>query len=82
MYDLSNKRDKLPDLKGQLSRLDRDLWAIPIIKTEDTSEEADKLKVVRAGERLWAYVRIHKWLNQTTEQGMVKKMVSIRNRNQ
>ena len=75
MYDLSNARHKLPDVKGELGRLNEDLWAIPISKTEDNSEAADKLKGVRGGEGVWAFVGIRKWFNQTTEQGMVNKRV-------
>ena len=78
MYDLSDNRPKFPDLKGKLSRLNEDLWAIQVAKT-DKSEVADKLKGVREGEGLWAYVRTHKWFNQTTEQGMVSKKVNIMN---
>ena len=53
MYELSNvSQARFPELKDKLGRLNEDLWAILIAKTEDKSEAADKLKGVREGEGL------------------------------
>ena len=51
MYGLSNThRDKLPDLKEKLSRLNEDRLPTLAAKIEDKSEAAHKLKGVKEGE--------------------------------
>ena len=48
-------------------------------KAKYKSDADDKVKSVKQGEGLWAYVRVHGWFNQTTEQGMINRRMGIMN---
>ena len=49
------------------------MWAVLIAKSGAKSNADDKIKGVAQGEGFWAYLRVHKWFNQTNEQGMISR---------
>ena len=65
--------NEYPGLETSLEDLTRDLWAILIAKSGSKSDADDKTKGVAQGEGFWAYLRVHKWFNQTIEQGMINR---------
>ena len=69
--------DKYPEVGEHLMKLNRELWAVLKAKAKYKSDADDKIKSVKQGEGLWAYIRVHGWFNQTTEQGMINRMTSI-----
>ena len=64
-----------PNLASELDALNRDLWAILVAKTEN--EALEKISGVPQGEGAWAYIRMHRWFRQTTEQGMINRRTNI-----
>ena len=68
-----------PGLEELLEEANRDLWAVLIAKASAKSNADDKIKGVAQGEGFWAYLRVHKWFQQTTEQGMINRRTNIMN---
>ena len=66
---------KYPDIEEELEKMNRDLWSILVAKAKD--EAWEKISGVQQGEGLWAYIRMHRWFKQTTEQGMINRRTSI-----
>ena len=50
-----------------LKDLNRDLWAVLQAKAE--GEALQKASVVKDGEGLWAFVKMHQWFMKTTDLG-------------
>ena len=78
MYE-SKYSQKYPEVGEHLTTLNRELWAVLKAKAKYKSDADDKVKSVKQGEGLWAYVRVHGWFNQTTEQGMINRRMGIMN---
>ena len=76
---MSEYKDRFPGLENKLLDLNRDPWAVLTAKAKDKSEADEKMRGVVQGEGMWAYVRIHKWFSQTTEQGMLNRRTNIMN---
>ena len=57
--------DKYPGVGEHLALLNRELWAVLKAKSKYKSDADDKIKSVKQGEGLWAYIRLHGWGGST-----------------
>ena len=73
----SGFQTKYPGIGETLEKNNRELWSMISAKAE--REALYKIQGVPRGEGLWAYIRVHRWFSQTTEQGMTKRRISIMN---